>query len=653
MRMKKLILLSIFALIFRPTIFALPAKTDSIPIIKHLVTTSIPADLKLKFLNTLCAKYWNADPDSALRYGWLGLPLLKEKVAPRNAAYLHFALGMAWENKGDFDSSHWYLNRAARLFTEMGEERLYYRSIEQIGSLFRIMGQYDTAIVLMNKALDYFKSTHDNFQIMSSLYNIGSVYIEKNRLIKALEYYQASAAFDSVLKDTSVMATHMFGIGTIYLNLGNLFKQFDKERSRNYFSISQKYYHDCALLFLKSSHKTGFCFTSMSLLSSYIGAGMMDQADSLLNADSTCLSFPDPRISASFRMSKAQMLNLNGKKSEALALLKLVAGSKEEIRILPEFHEAMLFMASLMRESGKSDSAWKLAQVSLAWGRKKSVYPVAYQALNLMSNWFNEEGKYAQALASNREATLYKDSILSDIGKEIFDETELKFKNQVLRTELKNLKAKQELQKFRNLVISLAGIAAILILILVISWLLARQKTINRNRVAVEQKMHILEQERIIRESEMENLHLAMQLKEQELIFHTLKSTDLSQINRSIKEKLGAFQFRLPKKKDQDDFNQALAEIHREAKQDPLADFEQMFLQMHGDFYEKLLAKCPDFTKTELQICALLRLNLSSKDIARLVNLTAASIDVTRSHIRKKLELDQSQSLSSYLILLA
>ena len=79
-------------------------------------------------------------------------------------------------------------------------------------------------------------------------------------------------------------------------------------------------------------------------------------------------------------------------------------------------------------------------------------------------------------------------------------------------------------------------------------------------------------------------------------------------------------------------------------------DFEVMFKQIHSGFYEKMLALSPDLSRSELQICALLRLNLSSKDISRVANLSIPTVEVTRHHIRKKLNLDQKESLTSYLI---
>ena len=138
---------------------------------------------------------------------------------------------------------------------------------------------------------------------------------------------------------------------------------------------------------------------------------------------------------------------------------------------------------------------------------------------------------------------------------------------------------------------TLSGAIALLVLSGIIMWLIARNKNEKRKRREYEQKMNLYEREIQLSETVMENLNMAMRLKEQELIYQTLKSADLSQINLSIREKLEEFQHRFQKKKDQEDFSKAILEINRDARQTPLGDFELLFSQMHSGFFDKLLNK--------------------------------------------------------------
>jgi len=145
-------------------------------------------------------------------------------------------------------------------------------------------------------------------------------------------------------------------------------------------------------------------------------------------------------------------------------------------------------------------------------------------------------------------------------------------------------------------------------------------------------------------------LQSALQQKEKDMMMQALVVNDLRQTNQAIGERLAPFQYRFARKKDQEEYQQTLADIIRESARDPMEDFEMMFKHMHGGFFDRLLIDYPDLTRNELQVCALLRMNLTSKDMARLTNVTVSTVDITRHRIRKKLGLEPASSLTGHLI---
>ena len=74
------------------------------------------------------------------------------------------------------------------------------------------------------------------------------------------------------------------------------------------------------------------------------------------------------------------------------------------------------------------------------------------------------------------------------------------------------------------------------------------------------------------------------------------------------------------------------------------------FLKVHEGFYEKLMADYPSLSPNDLRICALLRLNLSSKDIAKILHMSSPSVNVSRSRIRKKMKMPQELNLVTFLM---
>ena len=78
-------------------------------------------------------------------------------------------------------------------------------------------------------------------------------------------------------------------------------------------------------------------------------------------------------------------------------------------------------------------------------------------------------------------------------------------------------------------------------------------------------------------------------------------------------------------------------------------EFDKQFHSVHPVFLAKLLEKHPTLTKMEQKICSLLRLNMTSVDIAKLLYLSERNIENHRYRIRKKIALDSEVSLHEYL----
>jgi len=78
--------------------------------------------------------------------------------------------------------------------------------------------------------------------------------------------------------------------------------------------------------------------------------------------------------------------------------------------------------------------------------------------------------------------------------------------------------------------------------------------------------------------------------------------------------------------------------------------FDDHFKTLHPDFYKKLSAVHPQLGPSELKLCALLKLNLRSKEIAGITNTTYDSIKTARTRIRKKLGIETAETLVNYLM---
>lgn len=97
-----------------------------------------------------------------------------------------------------------------------------------------------------------------------------------------------------------------------------------------------------------------------------------------------------------------------------------------------------------------------------------------------------------------------------------------------------------------------------------------------------------------------------------------------------------------------------LARIRQQIKENIQHDdiwqkFEENFDIVYDDFLKRLGARFPHLTISDKKMCAYLKMDLSSKEIAPLLNLTVRSVEMTRYRLRKKLGLNREDNLTEFL----
>jgi len=80
--------------------------------------------------------------------------------------------------------------------------------------------------------------------------------------------------------------------------------------------------------------------------------------------------------------------------------------------------------------------------------------------------------------------------------------------------------------------------------------------------------------------------------------------------------------------------------------------FERNFAAVHKNFLDQLKSICPEISTGELKLAAYIKMNLASKEIAPLLNISVRSIENKRYRLRKKLGVDRDKSLKEFLMML-
>ena len=91
--------------------------------------------------------------------------------------------------------------------------------------------------------------------------------------------------------------------------------------------------------------------------------------------------------------------------------------------------------------------------------------------------------------------------------------------------------------------------------------------------------------------------------------------------------------------------------IHHDANEEEEWDqFGKEFTSIHKEFQDSLKEKHGNFTNSEWRLISLLKMNLSSKDIANILRISADSVKKARYRLRKKMQLDSNLDIQDYLL---
>jgi DNA-binding NarL/FixJ family response regulator len=78
--------------------------------------------------------------------------------------------------------------------------------------------------------------------------------------------------------------------------------------------------------------------------------------------------------------------------------------------------------------------------------------------------------------------------------------------------------------------------------------------------------------------------------------------------------------------------------------------FETNLTQLHNEFISRLSKHYPVLTVKDIKLCIYLKMNLSSKEIAPLLNISYRGVELHRYRLRKKLQLSPEINLNKFMI---
>ena len=257
---------------------------------------------------------------------------------------------------------------------------------------------------------------------------------------------------------------------------------------------------------------------------------------------------------------------------------------------------------------------------------------IAYKKLN---------GDFQSALQLHEKSSIVRDSLYSWEKQKIQKNLEVQFDVSEKERLLKLAKRENEVARLTNYLLW-AVIGFVLIIAIGIIFFLRRNN--ERNKLLLKTKdalVMAIEEQKHLREQQMQN---ELEFKESQLTAMTAQMLQKNELMHELKSKL-----------DEDkniSVDSPLSKIiNRGQNQDKdWSDFNTHFESINKNFYTRLKQSYPDISPNDLKICALIKLNLSIKEMAAILNISPDSVKTARYRLRKKMQLNTEDNLTDFIL---
>ncbi|MBD3629606.1 triple tyrosine motif-containing protein [Cyclobacterium sp.] len=182
------------------------------------------------------------------------------------------------------------------------------------------------------------------------------------------------------------------------------------------------------------------------------------------------------------------------------------------------------------------------------------------------------------------------------------------------------------------------------------------QKKTLQIKTASKQAIEAKESELKVSQKEVEKLRTEklkqeIQIKNKELAAATMHLITKNGFIDQMRNNLNAITRKSKNQEVKQEIQKVIKTIEKNiAKDQDWEQFEVHFDQVHGDFMGRFKKEYDNLSPQEIKLSAYLRMNLSTKEIAYLMNISIRGVEIARYRLRKKLNLERSDNLQEYIL---
>ncbi|WP_406684081.1 tetratricopeptide repeat protein [Seonamhaeicola sp. MEBiC1930] len=592
-------------------------ETDSL--LKTYSSLTDNAD-KVKTLDKIYYSVLYNNPKLAKQYAFNMLELATELKETREIGYANFNIGTSFRQLGQKDSATFYWEKAKTIF----EKNNIVHGVTLVNSAYASLalesGNHDLALQLTKKNINL--GENDSTSIGLSYSFMGIIYRQKGDFKLALEYcFKALNLLDDPDRQLE-KADVLSEIARIEGDLAN-------------YDNAIKFLNEASAIYRIENDKN-FLAQSLSNIGGYYNElEAFSKAEKVLTqALELAREVTNPVIEGfALKQLGTTYMGLNQTEKSRFYLERALNIGEKHNRVLDVIQVSYRISQNYNYNSNTA-MALKYANKAIHLSDSVNTPLNLLNSLELRSLIYKKQNQFQLALEDHARFKFLQDSLyVIEKSKQIEElktiyETEKK-ELQIAQQETEISLLEQEAQ-INNLQRILLGGGLVLSILLFGLGYYALQQKIKRNR---------LEKERV--KSELD-------FKKKELTTHALHLAKKNEVLENLKQQAKAFK---ATSKEDKGYQELIKTINFDQHDDKnWENFTQYFEQVHKDFSSNVKSRYPEVTKNELRLMALLKMNMSSKEIATILNISADGVKKARQRLRKKMNLTPQDSLE-YIVL--
>jgi tetratricopeptide (TPR) repeat protein len=550
------------------------------------------------------------------------------------------------------------------------------KSYYAIGNAYNITAKFDLAKEAYENALEQAEKNTDKVMMQVCYTSLGNVCSKLDDYKKAIGYYQKSILLSETLRDSTQIIKSTIGISMVMIKI----KEYDEWNTYSSMAVEKASKGSNPLNLVFALHDRGAGFHRMgrerNMTALYDSAMLYYKKSQQLLQSKVPLLEKDGILFISQNDMGSLFLEKKQYDSAKVYLENALEGSLKQhnVSIICSIYNDLGQIATINKDFEKAEKylldAINMAQ-KISFERKRAVYK------NLTELAYTR-GNYEKAFEYQQQMMNCNDSLYNTEKANAVNNLNIKYETKQKEVEIEQLKRESALQKrikYFSIGIALIGLMAILLLIR--SYRLQQKINIQNERLLSEEKENAIllkkqmddEKEKTVLLNELEqkekkrleaeiatqklqeeSMHKEIETTQRELSVYVLQTEKKNELISTLKNQLKEIEAKIPGVIPSLKETYKLLDKTLEVEND-FDKFSFHFLKVHPLFFQQLLEKSEyHLTSLDLKYCAYMKMNLSSQEIANLLNIGVDSIRVTRHRIKQKLQLEKEIDLQEYLL---